>query len=466
MPSESKKNKVKPKSSKRKKDKSVGELVGNLTSENIKDLSEKVEDLENETLQNVNEDRYSKAIELLKTEEGLEMVKKAIAHNICREYNNSLILFFLVLTTFSKKPAAVIVSGESSSGKNTLVKAVLPLFPKSMKLEYSRITGKSLDRMEESLDSKILYVYEFDGIKDEDAQEQLRVLMSEGSLRLLTTVRGEDGNFVTREVVKEGSPFIVTTTIKGSMEEQFATRAWFLSPEENRKHWNEILRYKKDRVYLSKWEQLIVDSDIAKVQDMIRALHKKIDVIIPYADSITLPLEHPKVLRDFDKLIELVKAITFFNQYRRLRATYRGRITVISEVDDLKVALELLEDDFNALMAGTSKAFYKIYQKLRDGRGESEFTKREAATIINKGEARTYKILRSLYDVGLLGKEKRKNKNYYYCIPNSGQSTISKILEELTHFNEEKLKAYLFHKNLQYENFSKNIEKEDTDNGQ
>jgi hypothetical protein len=103
----------------------------------------------------------------------------------------------------------VIVKGSTSSGKSTLVKHVIQLFPPHCVVERAGLSRRALAYGKGSLANKILFVNEYRCGKD--SQLLLRLLQSEGQIKHeSTTVRGSRRG--TQTVQRVGTPVVLTTT--------------------------------------------------------------------------------------------------------------------------------------------------------------------------------------------------------------------------------------------------------------
>jgi energy-coupling factor transporter ATP-binding protein EcfA2 len=104
-----------------------------------------------------------------------QQVKKL---GVIGESRNILILVLAGIARTLPKPAHVLIQGPTSSGKTTLIKTTLQLFPPSCVIERAGLSGKALVHGKGSLAHKILFIQEYRCGKD--AQQLLRLLQSEG----------------------------------------------------------------------------------------------------------------------------------------------------------------------------------------------------------------------------------------------------------------------------------------------
>src|ERR1700677_2400292 len=96
------------------------------------------------------------------------------------EKRNRHVLFLAGVTRTTATPASVLVKGATSSGKTTLVKSAVKLFPATCLIERAGLSAKALAHGEGSLAEKILFINEYHGGKD--AQLMLRLQQSDGRI--------------------------------------------------------------------------------------------------------------------------------------------------------------------------------------------------------------------------------------------------------------------------------------------
>jgi hypothetical protein len=106
--------------------------------------------------------------------------KKVGELGIVGEARIILILLLAAIARVFPKPPSVLIKGPTSSGKSTVVKTTLQLFPPECILERAGISRKALAHGKGSLAHKILFIHEYRCGRD--AQQLLRLLQSEGRI--------------------------------------------------------------------------------------------------------------------------------------------------------------------------------------------------------------------------------------------------------------------------------------------
>jgi len=125
------------------------------------------------------------------------------------EERNALILLLAGIARTLPDPPSVLVKGSTSSGKSTLVKESVQLFPPDCVVERAGLSVKALAYGKGSLANKILFINEYRCGRD--SQLLLRLLQTEGRIRHeSTTLWGSRRS--TKTVERIGAPVVLTTT--------------------------------------------------------------------------------------------------------------------------------------------------------------------------------------------------------------------------------------------------------------
>jgi hypothetical protein len=122
-----------------------------------------------------------KAISLLRNPLLLYLACKRVRElGIVGERRTILILLLAAIARVFPKPPSVLIKGPTSSGKSTIAKTTLLLFPPACVLERAGLSRRALAHGTGSLARKILFIAEYRCGKD--AQQLLRLLQSEGRI--------------------------------------------------------------------------------------------------------------------------------------------------------------------------------------------------------------------------------------------------------------------------------------------
>ncbi len=122
-----------------------------------------------------------KAVGLLTDPRFLYEARKKVSElGIVGEARIILILLLAAIARVFPKPPSVLIKGPTSSGKSTVAKTTLQLFPSECILERAGLSRKALAHGKGSLAHKILFIHEYRCGRD--AQQLLRLLQSEGRI--------------------------------------------------------------------------------------------------------------------------------------------------------------------------------------------------------------------------------------------------------------------------------------------
>jgi len=310
-------------------------------------------------------------------EEALELLKDPALLNRFIADTNTLyvgrererILAKLVMVgrkiTDNKEGTGLIIQGSSSVGKSALIKSILmTVWPGDVE-EFTRMSANFLCYRNKPLTRKILTIFELSG--GDDASIALRTGLSETKLKIGTVDKNRQGQLTVRENEIDATGMVlISTTTRTKIEFELGTRVISINLE----HDENLAR----KVY----ELAIAKQDDEKIKKRFRiwqvadALLEPRGVVVPYAKKIaaTFPTDQERYLRDFNKVIYLIKASAFFHQYQRDRDE-NGNIVATPEdyqiVYDLQHLLfevvfdKRLKDFIHAIseLAGIAKAVTK-----------------------------------------------------------------------------------------------------------
>ncbi len=310
------------------------------------------------------------------------------------EEANRLILFLAGVTRTAPNPASVLAKGATSSGKTTLVKSPLQLFPADCVMERSGLSGKALAHGAGSLAGKILFLHEYRCGKD--AQLLLRLIQSDGRIKHeFSTIKGADRG--TRVAERVGSPVVLSTTTETKVFEDDETRFLSLWADESPAQNLAIVLARVERPRTADNSDLAVwqmatslltyqSGDFQKPPSWLRFVAER------------LPLSKVRVRRDWDRFLSFCSAIAL------CRAGGLRDVPVDLTFPDYCVAYQIFEPVLAATLRGVRT------QELELGRAVSKLNKqlRRAATVkeiaekLNWKESLAYKYVPRAVSKGLV----------------------------------------------------------------
>jgi hypothetical protein len=303
---------------------------------------------------------------------------------IVGEERTRLILLLAGIARTLPEPPSVLVKGSTSSGKSTLLKDAVQLFPLDCVIERAGLSGKALAYGRGSLANKILLINEYRCGKD--AQLLLRLLQSEGRIRHeSTTVQGTRRRTETMERI--GAPVVLTTTTEERVFADDETRFLSVWVDESPSQTLAILTAQASGPKYLNYRDLPVwrtamslitcgKQDFKNPPDWLRYVARQ------------LPLGKVRVRRDWNRFLSFCKAVALCRR-PLLGAEETADITFA----DYCVAYQILEPVLASTMLGLHTQELALGQAVvalstRLGRA---VTTREIAEELNWKDSLVYK---------------------------------------------------------------------------
>jgi Mn-dependent DtxR family transcriptional regulator len=256
---------------------------------------------------------YKECKSIANTENIPDLFVETLSSNGVVGEEQTLKLLYLCLTTrFLEQPVSAVVKAESSAGKSHIVKTLLVFFPKSAYHVLTSMSDKALVYSEKSFKHRFLIIHEIQGVSKEALDYLIRVLLTEGKIEYEVTGKGT--------FTKKGPTGLITTTTKTQLNPENETRYLSLSIDESKEQTKRIISEQADQAATGKkiLRDMTEDAEpwIAFQKWLRLAKHK---VKIPYAPAISelIEPESIRLRRDFEKLLDLVKAHAIIHQKTR-----------------------------------------------------------------------------------------------------------------------------------------------------
>ena len=264
---------------------------------------------------------------------------------IIGEESNTLLAYLAGVSRLLERPLAIIVQSASAAGKTTLMDAVLAFFPEEERIKYSAMTGQSLYYLgETNLKHKILAIVEEAGA--EKASYALKLLQSEGELTIAST--GKDpttGRMETQVYRVEGPVMIILTTTAIDLDEELQNRCLTLSVDESPEQTAKIHTLQRERRTLAGLVAKAERTELLRVLRNAQRLLTAVEVLNPYAPSLTFPSARTRNRRDHEKYLTLIDSIALLHQHQRPKGRYELGGSTLEYVpvtlDDIALANEL-----------------------------------------------------------------------------------------------------------------------------
>ncbi|MEN8184960.1 MAG: hypothetical protein ABFS46_20760, partial [Myxococcota bacterium] len=276
-------------------------------------------------------------------------------------------VFLAAVSGHLRDPVHIVVHGESSGGKNTLVWTATRPLPEDRVLAVSGLSTHALEYRGGRIEG-VLFIDEAEGQRDADYG--LRVAMSEGRITRLTVNRSSSGQLVGQELEIEVLASVITTTTATALHAENATRTFDVWIDES----EELTAL----VNAAAAADAAGDTaaDVSEQLEIFRAamsLLESVDVAIPYADRIAseFPTRPLRSRRDFRRLLTLIRAHAGLHQRQRERD---DRDRVVAHVDDYAAVHPLLQAVLAPSMTGLTEkalAICELHQELAASTGGS-----------------------------------------------------------------------------------------------
>jgi hypothetical protein len=322
------------------------------------------------------------------------------------EEDNALAVYLCATSRYMDDPMNLVVQGDSATGKTFITTRALALIPEEEKIVRQRFSGQAIIHSGLSFVHKVVYIFELPGA--EAAGYNIRTLESEKKIAIEVTVKSEDGTGFTTEVVeKEGPTAFIITTVQATLEAQNASRVWFISPDDSVAQSRRITQAQtlswgvpEDELQLF-WDaqRLLSTVRVGRPQALLQAIHDGM-----WRHITTAP---PRIRRDHNHLIELVRTSAFLHQYGR-GLDEAG--LVIPDIRDYYVVYRIAARSFQqSLQVETRHQLVELMQALQNmftDRGES-IPIEELAANLGWSRGKAYDWLGAAMESGLARRETR-----------------------------------------------------------
>lgn len=258
------------------------------------------------------------------------------------------------------EPLHLVVKGESSGGKNTLVKTPLKLLPAERVTFTAGLSEQALPYHEGPVEG-VLVIEEADGQKH--AMYTLRVAMSEGRVGRMTVNKGKKGRLQgeTREV--EVSASIITTTTSAALHAENQTRVFDLWVDDGEEQTRRVLTAKARRAAGTADP---ATSEELELWGLALGMLEGREVVIPFAEFLCkrFPTAAVRSRRDFDRVLTLLRISTLLHQRRREQDEQER---LVADLEDYRLVYPLIQAVLGPSMSGiTDKALrlFELHEEL------------------------------------------------------------------------------------------------------
>lgn len=252
-------------------------------------------------------------------------------------------------------PPHLLLLGIPSAGKSYAVTITLRLLPKEAYHTIDAGSPRVLIYDAADLKHRVLIFGEADSLpkgEDNPAASAIRNLLQDHFLHYKVVVKNPDtGKFETQAIAKPGPTVLITTAVR-RLRTQLDTRLFTLQVRDDHGQVRAALRTQA-QVELHG----IVEPNPALIafQGYLQALAPW-EVLVPFADRLSQAIGQssaaPRILRDFARLLSLVKSVAVLRHQQRRRD---GRGRLIADLADYQTVYDLVGEMYAATISGADQ---------------------------------------------------------------------------------------------------------------
>jgi hypothetical protein len=311
-------------------------------------------------------------------------------------------------------PAHALFKGPSSSGKNAALRAVLDLLPAEAYHVIDAGSSRVLIYDDAELVHRVVVFSEADSLpagEDNPAASAVRNLLQDGCLHYKVVERHPaTGQQHVRTIVKPG-PSVLLTTSTHSLGEQLMTRLFIIEVPDDPDQLQAALAA---QAALELDDPLPASEALIAFQAYLQA-SGPFDVVVPFAKELSAHLgrwsKEPRILRDFPRLLSLIKAAAVLRVAHRVRDS-RGRL--VATLDDYAAVRSLVADAYQASTGASARirdAVAAVRNLTTGNRGGSTATVTEVANMLGVSVASATRRVRDAIAGGwLINEEVRRSQ--------------------------------------------------------
>lgn len=282
-----------------------------------------------------NFESYQRALEILKSGNPLEFVTQELSKNYIGRQRELRLIYLTCLFPKLKENSLVFITGESSIGKSSLVSTLLKGVPDVWKLVLHSSSSKALLYRNKDLTGNVMWIQEFSGANE--IVELMKALITERIARHDTVNESNKRGKIYQSFTIRAEGFVCfITSTRETFNEELMNRSFILNLQTNPELLNAITKFHAERA-----EGRITDKpDYETLQQIFRQV-KEYEVVVPYASEIQKKIQKtsPRVVRDFNKILTLIKAHTLLFQYQREKLNNK----IVATRDDYQAIHELAD---------------------------------------------------------------------------------------------------------------------------
>lgn len=363
---------------------------------------------------------YIEAKAVIEAEDPLELIKDAIRG---QGYGGDLkpaVIIYLAVTSrllamrAGAMPVHLLLTGVSSTGKNYTLDRVLALLPAEAYYAIDAGSPRIIIYNDAPLEHRVLIFKEADSLpagEDSSSASAIRNLLQDHYLHYEVTVRDPDtGDYTAREKNKPGPTVLITTSVR-SLGTQLMTRLFTLEFGDSKEQIGAAL---ETQGILETEGSKPLDGSLVAFQHYLQ-LKAPLKVVVPFSKELAKGMAKmasaPRILRDFARLLSLIKSCTII--YHNWRQT-DGQGRLVATLTDYETVRNLINDMYIDSSTGATSEIRKLVEVVRAldaSRTEGErITNTALAKELETGVKQvTRRAKRAIKQGWLVNREQRKS---------------------------------------------------------
>jgi len=363
---------------------------------------------------------YIEAKAIIEAEDPLELVKGAI-HRLGYggDIRPPLIIYLagtsrLLAMRDGAMPVHLLLMGISSSGKNYTLSRVLALLPAEAYYVIDAGSPRIIIYNDAPLEYRALIFGEADSLpagEDNPAASAIRNLLQDHCLHYEVTIWDADtGDYTTRKVKKPGPTVLITTSTK-SLGEQLMTRLFTLEISDSKEQIGAALETQA-RIETEGSQPL--DGALVAFQHYLQ-LKTPLKVVVPFAGELAKAMgkmaSAPRILRDFARLLSLIKATAIIRHHWRQTDNEGRLVATLADYETVRGLVNDMYIDSSASASSDVRVLVEAVKELDAIRGDSErITNTTLAKHLGTGVKQvTRRAKRAINQEWLVNREQRKS---------------------------------------------------------
>ncbi len=285
----------------------------------------------------------------------------------CALVGENLNVFFGLAATITRKcrdQIHIIIQSESSSGKSTLLNLLADFVPDEDKLYFTQITPKSFYHAEEgSMKNKSIFVVEMQGLAE--AQYPIQQMMSEKKLvNIYTMTDPKTGKFMNETRLVEGPDQFTITCPTENISDDINNRSAILSMMQNKDQLEKVMQFQR-RLLSGEGVKLRKRRfDLVELAQHIQRALTITGTVNPHMAHLHFGAETNRSLRDHQRYLNVIEAITILFQKQRELVTIDGEPHVRTHIIDIAIGNFLCQRVFGRSLTVLPPQTNSFVQKL------------------------------------------------------------------------------------------------------